>query len=52
MSARGWDLDIDGRFGPQSAGVAARFAAEKKITVDAGSVDLAVWKGAWEIPVS
>lgn len=52
MNARGWDLAVDGRFGPRTAHVAARFAAEKKLKATPGTVNAAVWKAAWEAPVS
>ena len=52
MAGRGWDIAVDGRFGPNSAHVAARFAAEKGMTVTPGSVDQAVWAAAWEAPVA
>ncbi|MCW2600445.1 MAG: Transglycosylase domain protein [Frankiales bacterium] len=52
MKARGWDIAVDGRFGQQSAHVAARFAAEKKLTTTPGTVDHVLWKAAWQLPVS
>lgn len=52
MSARGWDIAVDGRFGPKSAHVAARFAAEKKIRATPGVVDQGLWNAAWQLPVS
>lgn len=54
MAARGWQIDVDGFFGPQSAAVARKFAAEKKIqhTGLPGEVDQAVWDAAWRTPVS
>ena len=53
MRQRGWDLSVDGHFGPQSAGVATRFAAEKHLSPAAkGTVDAAVWAAAWALPVS
>jgi hypothetical protein len=52
MVARGWDMDVDGRFGPRSAHVAARFAAEKGLKATPGVVNLNVWKAAWELPVA
>ncbi len=53
MAARGWDLTVDGKFGPQSASVAQRFAAQKKLTpATAGTVDKTVWDAAWALPVS
>jgi len=51
MAARGWDITVDGRFGPRSAHVAARFAAEKGMKTAPGTVDPAVWKAAWEMPI-
>ena len=36
MAARGWDIAADGLFGPQSASVAARFAAEKGLATQPG----------------
>ena len=53
MSQRGWDIAVDGLFGPQSSGVAARFAAEKGLTPDQrGSLDRTVYSGAWTIAIS
>jgi hypothetical protein len=52
MAARGWDIRVDGRFGPQSAHTAARFAAEKGLKTAPGTVDTAVWEAAWEMPVA
>jgi hypothetical protein len=52
MAARGWDITVDGHFGPQSASVAARFAAEKGLTTPPGTVDHELWQAAWLMPVS
>jgi hypothetical protein len=54
MADRGWRIDVDGYFGPQSASVARKFAAEKQIkhTGLPGEVDQAVWDAAWRTPVS
>ncbi|HUR14588.1 MAG TPA: transglycosylase family protein [Mycobacteriales bacterium] len=52
MQQRGWDIKVDGRFGPRSARVAARFAAEKSIKVAPGTVDRAMWHAAWAMPVT
>ena len=52
MAARGWDIAVDGRFGPQSAAVAQRFAAQKGLQpAAAASVDREVWDGAWTLSV-
>jgi hypothetical protein len=52
MAARGWDIAVDGHFGPQSAHVAARFAAEKGLTTAPGTVDHELWTAAWLLPVT
>jgi hypothetical protein len=52
MHKRGWDIKADGRYGPKSARVAARFAAEKGIHVTPGQVDRAMWDAAWSMPVT
>jgi hypothetical protein len=52
MNARGWDLVVDGQFGKRSARVAARFAAEKGIKAKPGTVNAAMWKAAWERPIT
>jgi hypothetical protein len=52
MATRGWDIAVDGRFGPQSAHVAARFAAEKKLKTTPGTVDHELWNAAWMLPVT
>jgi methylmalonyl-CoA mutase cobalamin-binding subunit len=52
MRQRGWDIKADGRFGPRSAKVAARFAAEKGLRVKAGTVNKAVYDAAWTLRVT
>ena len=52
MAARGWDLVPDGFFGPRTARVAARFAAQKGLAVGPGEVNQAVWDAAWALPVN
>ena len=52
MKERGWDIKADGRFGPKTARVAARFAAEKGIHAPAGTVTRVVWDAAWTLPVT
>ncbi|MCU1623302.1 MAG: Transglycosylase domain protein [Frankiales bacterium] len=52
MRARGWDIKVDGKFGPRSAHVATRFAAEKRLGTPAGIVDESLWNAAWVVPVS
>jgi hypothetical protein len=54
MAKRGWPITVDGYFGPQSAAIAKKFAAEKGIHLTAlpGEVDKGVWDAAWSLPVS
>jgi peptidoglycan hydrolase-like protein with peptidoglycan-binding domain len=54
MQQRGWDITVDGYYGPQSAAIARRFAVEKKLqhTGLTGEVDQVVWAAAWRLPVS
>jgi hypothetical protein len=52
MAKRGWDIAVDGRFGPQSAHVAARFAAEKTLATKPGTVDHELWTAAGQLPVT
>jgi peptidoglycan hydrolase-like protein with peptidoglycan-binding domain len=52
MRQRGWKIGVDGRFGPQSASVAQRFAAQKGLSVAPGSLNGAVYGAAWSLPVS
>ena len=52
MESRGWDLAVDGHFGPQSARVAALFAREKGAATPAGTVDAQLWDLAWNAPVT
>ena len=52
MSQRGWSIAVDGRFGPQSAGVAQRFAAEKHLSLADGSLDGVAYGAAWTLPVT
>jgi hypothetical protein len=52
MVARGWHLSVDGSFGPQSAHIAAQFAAEKGIATAPGTVNAAMWQAAWTAPIT
>ena len=52
MESRGWDLAVDGHFGPQSARVAALFAREKGAATAPGTVDKQLWDLAWAAPVT
>ena len=54
MVARGWDLQVDGVYGPRTAAVARRFAVQKHLSMTAlpGEVDRVVWDAAWLLPVN
>jgi resuscitation-promoting factor RpfA len=52
MRQRGWKITVDGRFGPQSASVAKRFAAEKGIAVPAGTLNSAAFTAAWSYRIT
>lgn len=51
MANRGWHLDVDGFYGPDSYGVAKTFQAEKGLTCD-GFVGPETWAAAWTAPVT
>ena len=52
MESRGWHIDVDGHFGPQSARIAALFAREKGAATVPGTVDQQLWDLAWTAPVT
>ncbi len=51
MSNRGWDITVDGFYGPQSQHVAREFQAQKGLAVD-GIVGPVTWSHTWEAPVT
>ncbi len=51
MDKRGWDIDVDGLYGPGSRDVCRTFQQEKDLPVT-GTVDRATWNATWEEPVS
>jgi hypothetical protein len=52
MSRRGWTIAVDGQFGPQSASVARRFAAEKGLSLAPHALDAVAYRAAWTLPVT
>jgi len=52
MQRRGWRIAVDGWYGPQSASVATRFAAEKGLSTPAGSLDSVAYQAAWTAPIT
>jgi cell wall-associated NlpC family hydrolase len=51
MRSRGWHIDVDGAYGPQSAKVCRQFQQEKKLQSD-GIVGSQTWKAAWTAPTN
>ncbi|HWH28854.1 MAG TPA: peptidoglycan-binding protein [Mycobacteriales bacterium] len=51
MAERGWDIQVDGIYGPQTARIAAAFQAEKGLVVD-GLVGPETWAAAWTAPIT
>lgn len=51
MKARGWTIDVDGRYGDQTAGVAKSFQTEKNLHVDS-LIGANTWRAAWTEPIT
>jgi peptidoglycan hydrolase-like protein with peptidoglycan-binding domain len=51
MSGRGWTIDVDGEFGPQSENVCRQFQVDKGLSVD-GLVGPQTWETTWSAPVT
>lgn len=51
MSTRGWDIVIDGLYGPQTASVARHFQIEKHLHDDS-LIGASTWRQAWEAPIT
>lgn len=51
MSARGWTIDVDGEFGPQSENVCIQFQREKGLDDD-GLVGSQTWGATWSAPIT
>jgi peptidoglycan hydrolase-like protein with peptidoglycan-binding domain len=51
MSGRGWSIDVDGEFGPQSEDVCRSFQSEKGLDAD-GLVGSQTWEATWSAPVT
>jgi resuscitation-promoting factor RpfA len=53
MARRGWRIDVDGYFGPQSLRVMRKFVHEKHLHRTAGhSMTEVVWNATWQSPVT
>lgn len=51
MKARGWVIDVDGRYGNQTAQVAHDFQAEKGLKADS-LIGKDTWAAAWNTPIT
>lgn len=51
MVARGWSLDVDAVYGPQSRDVCLAFQTQKGLQVD-GQVGPQTWTASWALPVT
>lgn len=51
MKRRGWRIDVDGKYGEDSADVTRRFQREKGLDDD-GKVGPRTWSAAWSAPVT
>lgn len=51
MADRGWRIDVDGRYGPQTAGVALAFQLEKGLAADS-LIGPETWAAAWTAPIT
>lgn len=51
MKQRGWAIEVDGRYGPNTAKIVKQFQKEKRITVD-GFIGKQTWEAAWSKPVT
>ena len=51
MRGRGWKINADGLYGPQTERVARAFQKEKRLSVD-GLIGKSTWDAAWEAPVT
>lgn len=51
MADRGWQINPDGYYGPQTRGVAEAFQREKGLHVD-GLIGPVTWAAAWTLPVT
>lgn len=51
LADRGWHIDVDGIFGPQTERVVTQFQAEKGLVVD-GIAGPQTWHALWTVPVT
>jgi hypothetical protein len=51
MRKRGWKIDVDGLYGPQTRSVAMRFQKSKGLP-DTGGIGVRTWDAAWTEPIT
>lgn len=51
MAKRGWSIDVDGLYGPNTEKIARQFQDEKGLSVD-GLIGAETWAAAWKEPVT
>ena len=51
MKDRGWNITVDGLYGPETESIAKQFQAEKGLVVD-GLIGVNTWAAAWTAPVT
>ncbi len=51
MKKRGWNIDVDGKYGPQTERIVKQFQRNKGLTPD-GKIGPGTWGAAWEMPVT
>lgn len=51
MARRGWTIDVDGDYGPQSRRVCTQFQTEKGLSID-GIVGPITWRAAWRLLIT
>jgi peptidoglycan hydrolase-like protein with peptidoglycan-binding domain len=51
LKDRGWDIDVDGEFGPATEKVVKKFQRQKSLEVD-GEVGPMTWNAIWSSPVT
>lgn len=51
MAQRGWDIRVDGIYGPQSKRICTEFQTQKNLLVD-GIVGPQTWNATWDTPIT
>jgi peptidoglycan hydrolase-like protein with peptidoglycan-binding domain len=51
MKSRGWDISVDGKYGPKSESKCKKFQKEKGLQ-ETGIVDASTWEKTWTAPIT